>query len=235
MTPTPFPFDSDPIPLTPTPFPKRLNLDVPSSGWDSYIDGSIQYLSRKRQGHEEKFDFYLCLDWNNTMIIHCTKKLAAKLPDVSAEPQIETSPLGSWHANLYVIDRRNCLLFCHDDIRYTVFVAGLVKRDFANLGALFKQAFVASLVYMGMADSQVRRAELALGPAQCDTSTNRSVQGSLNQMRFMLDAYVEEVADVMLLNPLAVTGWLCNYPVGTGNGKNSWMANEAMKKKVMSL
>lgn len=58
------------------------------------------------------------------MIIHCTKKLAAKLPAVSLEPLMETSPLGSWHANLYTIDRRNCLLFCHDDTRYTVFLPG---------------------------------------------------------------------------------------------------------------
>jgi hypothetical protein len=37
---------------------------------------------------------------------HCTQKLAAKLPEVSATPLAETSPLGSWHANLYTYDRR---------------------------------------------------------------------------------------------------------------------------------
>jgi len=35
------------------------------------------------------------------MIIHCTKKLAARLPNVSPEPLVEDSPLGSWHANFY--------------------------------------------------------------------------------------------------------------------------------------
>ena len=54
------------------------------------------------------------------MIIHCTRKLAAKLPEVSAKALTENSPLGSWHAHVYVIDRRNCLLFCHDETRYTV-------------------------------------------------------------------------------------------------------------------
>ncbi|NOZ09994.1 MAG: hypothetical protein GXP09_02940 [Gammaproteobacteria bacterium] len=37
------------------------------------------------------------------LIIHCTQKLAKKLPDVSKEAHAETSLLGSWHANLYTI------------------------------------------------------------------------------------------------------------------------------------
>ena len=35
---------------------------------------------------------------------------------------------------------------------------------------------------MGLPDNQVRRAELALGETRFDTHTDRSVQGSLNQM-----------------------------------------------------
>lgn len=86
---------------------------------------------------------------------------------------------------------------------------------------------------MGVADSQVRRAELALGPVAFDTCTDRSVLGSLNQMRFMLDGRVNEVEDVMLLNPLSVTRWLCHYPVGSG--KAFWMADEAMWERVAAL
>jgi len=85
------------------------------------------------------------------MIIHCTKKLAAKLPVVSTDLLTENSPLGSWHANLYTIDRRNCLLFCHDETRYTLFFPGLRKPHFAELDRWFREAFTASLAYMGMA------------------------------------------------------------------------------------
>ena len=169
------------------------------------------------------------------MIIHCTKKLAAKLPGVSSEVLAETSPLGSWHAHLYVIDRRNCLLFCHDETRYTVFLPGLRKPELAELGRWFKEAFTASLSYMGLPDNQVCRAELVLGAVQFDTNTDRSVQGSLNQMRFMLDARLEEVSDVMLLNPLSVTRWLCHYPVSVRGGKEFWMADDAMMDLVAVL
>ena len=73
------------------------------------------------------------------MIIHCTRKLAAKLPDVSAEALAETNALGSWHANLYLIDRRNCLMFCHDQTRFVLFVPGLKKQDFGNLDFCLKK------------------------------------------------------------------------------------------------
>lgn len=53
------------------------------------------------------------------MIIHCTKKLASKLPAGSAEALTENRLLGGWHANLYNIDRRNCLLFCHNVVPWS--------------------------------------------------------------------------------------------------------------------
>ncbi|GMR18752.1 MAG: hypothetical protein BMS9Abin33_1193 [Gammaproteobacteria bacterium] len=169
------------------------------------------------------------------MIIHCTQKLAKKLPDVSKETYGETSPLGSWHANLYTIDRRLCVLFCHDATRYTVFIPGLCKPQFVELGRWLQEAFLASLAYMGVEDSTVRRAELALGAVRFDTCTNRSVLGSLNQMKFMLDARVTEVEDVMLLNPLSVTHWLCHYPVNIKGEKGFWMADKAMMERVEKL
>ena len=169
------------------------------------------------------------------MIIHCTKKLAGKLPDVSATALTEASPLGSWHAHVYTIHRKNCLLFCHDDTRFTMFLPGLRKAEFSRLGFWFREAFVGSLGYMGVPDNQVRRAELALGPVVLDTACDRSVQGSLNQMRYMLEGCVEEVPDVMLLNPLKVTAWLSHYPVTVRGGKECWMADEAMRERVMGL
>lgn len=167
------------------------------------------------------------------MLIHCTKKLAAKIPAVDSDELTESSPLGNWHANLYIIDRRNCLLFCHDETRYTLFLPGLRKPQFAELDEWFKELFTASLASLGMTDSQVRRAQLALGKVRFDTSTDRSVLGSLNQMHFMLDAHACEVEDVMLLDPLSVTRWLCHYPVR--RGKESWMADAAMMHLVSAL
>ncbi|MHB1233596.1 MAG: DUF6933 domain-containing protein, partial [Burkholderiales bacterium] len=44
------------------------------------------------------------------MILHCSQKLAAKLPAISSTLLEETSPLGSWHAHLFMLDRGQCVM-----------------------------------------------------------------------------------------------------------------------------
>jgi len=169
------------------------------------------------------------------MILHCTKKLAAKLPGVSARAEAETSPLGSWHAHIYIIDRHNCLLFCHDETRYTLFLPGLRKPHFTELGRWFRELFTASLAYMEVPDVQIRKAELALGPVVYDSITDRSVVGTLTQMSYMLDARVCDVANVMQLDPLSVSRWLCHTPVRVRDNRNFWWPDREMAKRIMAL
>ena len=76
----------------------------------------------------------------------CTKKLAARLPNVSPKPLAEDNPLGSWHAHLYTIDRRNCLLFCQDRTRFTLLMAGLKKADFEHLEYRFLDYFANTML-----------------------------------------------------------------------------------------
>jgi hypothetical protein len=113
------------------------------------------------------------------MIIHSTQKLAAKLPDVSAKPLTETSPLGSWHAHLLFYDRRQCVLFCHDMSRYCLFLPGLVKADFAQLGRLHRDLFLATLAAQNVPKMLLNSVALSMGPVQFDRKTDRSVLGSL--------------------------------------------------------
>lgn len=167
------------------------------------------------------------------MLIHCTQRLAAMLPTVSREPQVEVSPLGSWHANLYRIDRRHVVMFCHDETRYTLYLPGVRKPEFNDLGHWFKEVFTSSLAYMGVPENQVLRAEVALGPVRFDLCTDRSVLGSLKQMRYLLDARVLEVSDVMLLDPMAVNRGLGRY--APSRGKAFRMTDEAMMARVAAL
>jgi len=62
------------------------------------------------------------------MIIHATRKLSERLPTMSKEPLDEDSPLGSWHADRLTLDRRQCVLFCHDASRAAQFDAYLFNR-----------------------------------------------------------------------------------------------------------
>lgn len=153
------------------------------------------------------------------MIIHCSQKLAAKLPTVSSTPLEETSPLGSWHGHLFTMDRRQCVMFCHDASRYVLFLPGLRKEDFAELGSKwFRPLYLATLAMSDCPDTQIRKVELALGPMRFDTATDRSVQGSLRVAKLDLEAWVYDVPNVMALDPLKVSCQLNERPT-TIHGK----------------
>lgn len=154
------------------------------------------------------------------MIIHCSQKLAAKLSGVSPTPLEETSPLGSWHGHLFTMDRRQCVLLCHDASRYILFLPALRKEDFADLGRLFRPLWLASLAAFGCAPTQIKKAELALGPFGFDTATDRSVQGSIRivqqELKWMLEQRPLTEAD-----PLAVSCEFSHRPASI-HGQYQW-------------
>ena len=168
------------------------------------------------------------------MILHCSQKLGAKLPDVSPTPLEETSPLGSWHGHLFILDRRQCVMFVHDATRYALFLPGLRKEQFAVLGERwFRPLYLATLAVFGCPDAQIRKVELALGPVRYDTATDRSVQGSLRVAKQDLEAWLYRVPNVMDLDPLKVSCRLTHRPV-TIYGKSLW-PDLAMLEQVAAL
>lgn len=168
------------------------------------------------------------------MILHCSKKLAAKLSCVSPTTLEETSPLGSWHGHLFTLDRRQCVMFVHDATRYALFMPGWRKPQFEELGGKwFRLLYTATLAMSGCTDAQIKKAELALGPVRFDTATDRSVQSSLRVAKQDLEAWVYQVSNVLELDPLKVSCWLNERPTRV-YGKVLW-PDEAMREMVAAL
>ncbi|MCU7842008.1 MAG: hypothetical protein KZQ94_21885 [Candidatus Thiodiazotropha sp. (ex Troendleina suluensis)] len=132
------------------------------------------------------------------MLIHCTKKLAVKLAKVSADPLTDTNCFGAWHANLYTLDRRNCVLFCHDQTRFSLFKAGLKKDDFTNLDYWFPDLLANVLLKSGYETELIENALDLLDPLQFDTHCDRSVQGTMRVTAFDLEAFIcQQFGNVM--------------------------------------
>ena len=166
------------------------------------------------------------------MLLHCTQKLAAKLTGVSTTPLVEASPLGSWHAHLYAYDRRQCVLFCHDESRYVLFLPGLLKADFAKLGQLHRELFLATLVALNVSESLLSHVALALGPVQFDRNTDRSVLGSLRTADIDLSWLIQDV-HVLDCDLLAVARKLNDRPTSV---KGKWFhPNKEMLKRIAQL
>jgi len=156
------------------------------------------------------------------MIIHCTKKLAAKLPEVSVELLDEPNLLGSWHANLYNIHDRNCMMFCHEQTRFVLFIAGLKQEDFANLDYYFQDLFANTLLKLDYDTGLIEKSLALLTPLRFDTHCNRSVQASMRTVRMMeLDAILYDVGDVMELLLYSTSAKLNDRPVTTKGMKSN--------------
>lgn len=167
------------------------------------------------------------------MIIHCTQKLAKNLKDVAPDRLIEASLLGSWHANLYTIDSRKCVMFCHDATRYILFIAGLRKPDFIALGAVHRKLFLEALAAQGIPAIQLKKIELALGPVGFDSATDRSVLGTLNQAMSDFKWGLCDTARVMELKPVDSAAKLNHRPT---QANKVWLwPDKAMSELVNAL
>jgi len=169
-----------------------------------------------------------------SMIIHCTRKLAARLPDVSPTPLEENSILGGWHAHLLHFDRRQCVFFCHDVSRAVLFAPGLRKPELQQLGStLFPQLLLDVLQAMGCEAGLLARVRLAIGPVRFDTATDRSVQGSMNIARQDLEAEIYRATNVLDLDPVAVSCHISHRPARV-RGKFIW-PEQALLESVRAL
>lgn len=120
--------------------------------------------------------------------IHCTQKLLAEIPDRLIDPSASGE---SWHANLLRIDRRKCVLFTHDATLYSVFVPGLKKAEFERLDEVFGQRLFKALLRDEFPQTQIERMLEACRMIRFTRSSNRSVLGSMNDIRFHIGWHVE--------------------------------------------
>ena len=164
------------------------------------------------------------------MIIHATRKLADRLPDVSKVQLSEDSPLGSWHADRLTLDRRQCVLFCHDASRAALFAAGLRKPQFQRLfSEVFRPLFADTLFALGCKPASIDRAMLALGPIQFDTATDRSVLSTMRVARQDLEAYLfNRFSNVLMMDPVRTSRRLTRRPVSV-RGKRFWPQDKLLE------
>jgi len=111
------------------------------------------------------------------------------------------------------------VLFCHDASRYGLFLPGLVKVDFAELGRLHRELFLATLVVLKVPAARLDRVAMALGPVRFDRTTDRSVLGSLRTASIDLSWLIHAV-HVLDCGPLAVSVELNERPTSI---RDKWL------------
>ncbi|NOU84721.1 hypothetical protein GC102_02875 [Paenibacillus sp. LMG 31460] len=134
-------------------------------------------------------------------VIACTKKVfdLSNFP-VSPIPEVGYRPLNSWHAHLFKVGRKNCVMIMNDLTRYQVVLYGVRKEHVKD----FQHLFLKNLEIVLRAD-QFTDQEVNLFLSNMDklifTKThNRSILGSLNDQIFLTQHWIEEYLPTDELN-----------------------------------
>lgn len=173
--------------------------------------------------------------------LFCTQKLIAKLPvtegtlpesekwQASANKKVLNNPLSGWHANLLMLQRRNCVLLVHNQTRFPVFIIGLTKPDFAALDYRFTDCFMNTLLNVGASEKQMQAAHHLLAPVSINKANDRSVQGTMNQMKGDIEQMLwHDNAQIMDCSPYKTAAWLADRPCNIKGQKDCIWPIDAM-------
>jgi len=176
------------------------------------------------------------------LILHCTKKLYAKLPEKVRAASQPATAIGiqaqwlNWHANLITIQRRQCVIAVHDTTRFALLIPCLTKKDFANLDWHFNDVFINTLLKSDIPFELVDVAAHCYQPLNFDAVCDRSVQGTMNQMaqeaEFSLQYKNESITDI---SPYRFSAWLSNRPCTVKGQKDCVWPDKAMTDLLAKL
>ena len=116
-------------------------------------------------------------------LIRCTKKLQKELglkTNDLVEQEPATGLLGSWHANLILIDRRKCVLFVNDKTLFNFIIPGVKKAELVKVEDHFRNYLQCILADEGFSNQVINEYD-SIGFAN---TNNKSVMGSMNDLAF---------------------------------------------------
>lgn len=124
-------------------------------------------------------------------LIKCTQKLLKELQQKPTNQVPLKSNLGSWHANIFHIERRKCVLVTNDLTLYTMFIPYLKKADFKAFNTVFGQNLFKNLLYENLSQNEIETALEEYQEIQYAKTDNRSVLGSMNDQKFQLEYLIQ--------------------------------------------
>jgi hypothetical protein len=121
--------------------------------------------------------------------IHCTLKLAKRLPFPLARIQLaSTNILGSWSANVFNIGRSPYIIVSNERTLLTVVVPLKEIKTFWKRTLLSLEKLLLSI---GLPEAQIKHEILEMGDVQFTWQTNRQTLGSMNDFVHLVKSRIE--------------------------------------------
>lgn len=117
-------------------------------------------------------------------LLQCTQKLLQQLdrkPTQNVQPLKTT--LGGWHANMFFMDRRKCVLVTNDSTLFTLFIPYLTKKDFQSFELVFLRHLLQTLLSESVMQREINMILKEHERLIFTRTTSRSVLGSMNDQK----------------------------------------------------
>lgn len=153
-------------------------------------------------------------------ILRCTKKLQKEmgLRAVSNEPvEPESSPLGSWHANLMYIAKRKCVLFANDRTLFNFIATDVSRAEIRHLDQLFIGYLSCVLNEEDLPQGLVDRIVQECSAITYGNTNNRSVLGSMNDFALNYECRILDAGGVHSAQVPQIIKDLNHMPMGALN------------------
>jgi hypothetical protein len=132
-------------------------------------------------------------------LIRCTKKLQTAMGikhEALIQHEVESSLLGSWHANLLIIDRSKCVLFANDKTLFNFIIPDVQKAQWQKIDAEFKAWLQCVLADEGFDTTVIEQVLSEYNQIGFANTSNRSVLGSMNDLAFHYQVRIEEAGGI---------------------------------------
>lgn len=110
------------------------------------------------------------------------------------------------------IQRRQFLVFTHDQTRFTIALTGVTQKELKALTFRFKDMLASAMLKLGFPEALVEQAVDLVDELSFDTQCSRSVQGTLRMMIADLESYTWDGSNIMELGPYSLSASLSDRP-----------------------
>ena len=116
----------------------------------------------------------------------CTAKVLREFGVKPSKPaaRSDTGALGDWHVNLFLFDRRKCLIFVNDRTLLSMIVTGVSRSQIRQLDACFRDALSVMLASELLPAPVIEKLMEEYSETTVAATHDRRVLGSMNDLTF---------------------------------------------------
>ena len=123
--------------------------------------------------------------------IKCTAKLAKRAGLKLSAPEVNSPH--DWHANIFTLQRRFYVMFCHDLSRFSCLAGSVKKADLQDLPGLLGQSLAWLLPRGRFSGESQQRAVSRVAKLSFSKTNSRSVLGTITDNIFRIELHADDI------------------------------------------